>query len=134
MSDNDEELTWDSRRIVKVSSTIQKFSASDLKNNDKIYDILADSKSDYGISHDFLFFVALVGLFPPQRNILKNWSENQEVFIRLVKDEGKIGRDHFMQALVLYFIRKYNAELNKYAATFMKKLVDENIMSDKFLI
>ena len=95
---------------------------------------MADAKDENGITHDFLFYVALVGVFPPSRNILKNWSKNQDVFVRLVKDEGKIGRDHFMQALVLYFIKKYKEEMNKYAPTFMKKLVDENIMSDKFLI
>lgn len=39
-----------------------------------------------------------------------------------------------MQALVLYFIRKYKGELDKYAQTFMKKLVDENILSEKFVI
>lgn len=39
-----------------------------------------------------------------------------------------------MQSLCLYFIKKYNAEMSKFAPTFMKKLVDENIMSDKFLI
>lgn len=39
-----------------------------------------------------------------------------------------------MQALVLYFIRKYNSEMGKYGPTFMKKLVDQNILNDKFLI
>ena len=56
------------------------------------------------------------------------------MFIKLVKDEGLNGRDHFMQSLCLYFIKKFNAEMGKFGPTFMKKLVDENIMSDKFLI
>ena len=56
------------------------------------------------------------------------------MFIKLVKDEGLSGRDHFMQSLCLYFIKKFNAEMGKFGPTFMKKLVDENIMSDKFLI
>lgn len=120
--------------IVKVSSSLHKLSADELKDNDLIYDILSDSKPDLGVTHDFLFYIALVGLFPPSRNILKNWSTNQEVFIKLVKDEGMVGRDHFMQSLCLYFIKKYNSEMGKFAPTFMKKLVDENIMSDKFLI
>lgn len=35
-----------------------------------------------------------------------------------------------MQALVLFFIRKYNDELSKYAETFLKKLVDEDVLSE----
>ena len=120
--------------IAKISSVLQKLSADELKDNDVIYDILSDSKPDLGVTHDFLFYIALVGLFPPSRNILKNWSTNQEIFIKLVKDEGLIGRDHFMQSLCLYFIKKYSSEMSKFAPTFMKKLVDENIMSDTFLI
>jgi len=45
-----------------------------------------------------------------------------------------VGIEHFMQALVLYFVRKYKSEMGKYAQTFMKKMVDENILSEKFLI
>lgn len=120
--------------IDKISSDIKNLSKEEMEDNDRIYDLLYDSKTNHGISHDFLFYIALVGLFPPSRNILKNWSANQEVFIKLVKDEGMVGRDHFMQSLCLYFIKKFNSEVGKFGATFMKKLVDENIMSDKFLI
>ena len=56
------------------------------------------------------------------------------MFLKLVKAEGKIGIDHFMQSVVLYFVRIYKDELTKYAQTFMKKLVDENILTDKFVI
>jgi hypothetical protein len=83
---------------------------------------------------DFSHFVALCGLFKPSRNILKHWAANEELFIKLVKQEGKIGIDHFLQSLILYFVRVYKGELNKYAPTFMKKLVDEDIISDKTLI
>jgi len=81
-----------------------------------------------------LHFAALAGLFPPKRNILKNWSANEEIFVGFVKKEGKIGIEHFMQALVLFFIRKYKGELDKYAQTLMKKLVDENVLSEKFVV
>jgi|688.fasta_scaffold1357675_1 hypothetical protein len=81
-----------------------------------------------------MHYISLVGLFPTNRNIIKNWSTNEVIFINFVKEEGKIGKDHFLQALVLYFIRKYNEELGKYAQTFMKKLVDEKILSEKFVI
>jgi hypothetical protein len=35
---------------------------------------------------------------------------------------------------VLYFIRKYGDEMAKYAPTFMKTLVDENVIREKFLL
>jgi len=86
------------------------------------------------MSVEFLPYVALIALFPPSRNIVKNWKTNETLFLRLVKKSGKLGKDHFLQALVLYFIRKYNAELSKYAETFLKKLVDEDVLSEKFLL
>lgn len=39
-----------------------------------------------------------------------------------------------MQAVCLYFIKKYKDDMVKYAPTFMKKLVDENILSKQFVI
>ena len=39
-----------------------------------------------------------------------------------------------MQALGLYFIKKFNNEMSKFAPTFMKKLVDENVVTKNFLI
>ena len=56
---------------------------------------------------EFTHCCALVGLFHPKRKILKNWEKNEDLFIKLVKKEGKIGKDHFMQSIVLYFIRFY---------------------------
>lgn len=85
---------------------------------------MEESCEKYNIPDEFQHYIALVSLFPPSRNIIKNWESNEQVFIDLVKKEGKIGQEHFMQALVLYFIRKYNSEMGKYGPTFMKKLVD----------
>ena len=108
--------------------------AEKLKDNGAIISFMEDAKAEHGISNDFAFYVCLIGLFPPNRNILKNWATNQDVFVHLVKLEGKIGRDHFMQAVCLYFIKKYKDEMVKFAPTFMKKLVDENILSKQFVI
>ena len=113
---------------------MHKLSAEDLTDNAVIISFIEDVKAEHGITNDFSFYVALVGLFPPKRNILKNWASNQEVFVHLVKLEGKIGRDHFMQAVCLYFIKKYKDDMVKFAPTFMKKLVDENILSKQFVI
>lgn len=49
---------------------------TDLDDNDKLTTFIDDAKIDYGITDDFAFYVALVGLFPPSRNILKNWAKN----------------------------------------------------------
>jgi len=56
------------------------------------------------------------------------------LFIALVKKEGKIGIDHFMQSVVLFFVRQNKDKMNKYAQTFMKKLVDQNILTEKFIL
>lgn len=78
--------------------------------------------------------MALCGLFPPSRNILKNFSTNEDVFINLVKNEGKVGKDHFLQSVILYFTKMHKDVLNKYAPTFMKNLVDEEVIAEKFLL
>lgn len=39
-----------------------------------------------------------------------------------------------MQALVLYFVRKYNSEMGAYAQTFLKKMVDEDVLNEKNLL
>jgi hypothetical protein len=64
---------------------MQKLSADELANNDQITMLIDDAKDEHGITTDFAFYVALVGLFPPSRNILKNWEKNQETFVTLVK-------------------------------------------------
>jgi len=55
---------------------MQKLSADELANNDQISMLIDDAKDEHGITSDFSFYVALVGLFPPSRNILKNWEKN----------------------------------------------------------
>jgi len=57
--------------------------------------VLEHGQQDFLLDSDFLHFSALCGLFPPKRNIVKNWSHNEPLFINLVKREGKIGIDHF---------------------------------------
>lgn len=65
---------------------------------------------------------------------MKNWAANEEVFLNLVKREGKQGKVHFFQSVILYFVRTFKDELTKYAPTYLKKLVDEDIMDEQFLI
>ena len=54
-----------------------------------------------------MHYIALCGVFSPSRNIVKYWDLNEELFIKLVNIDGKLGLEHFMQSLVLYFVRKY---------------------------
>jgi len=82
-------------------------SKEELVNNDLITEMLYEGKNKYELPTDFLHFVAFCGLFPVSRNIMKNFSKNEDVFINLVKNEGKIGKDHFLQSIILYFIRKH---------------------------
>ena len=101
--------------------------------NEEIMIYLKDQKAKYNITDEFLHYIALAGVFPPRRNIVKHWETNEQLFLDLVKNDGKLGLDHFMQALVLYFIRIYKHELSKYAPTFVKKLLDQNVVSEKFI-
>lgn len=63
----------------------------DPKGKDKVPDnaliisLIENAKKEHGITNDFAIYVALVGLFPPKRNILKHWSKNQDIFVHLVK-------------------------------------------------
>jgi len=109
-------------------------SNKDNLENGKIMNLLTDAQDKYSMDIDYMPYIALCGLFPPSRNILRNWAIHESLFIDLVKLEGKVGIDHIMQAIVLFFIRVHNEELAKFAGTFMKKLVDENVMKERFLI
>lgn len=77
--------------------------------------------------------MALCGVFPPRRNIVKHWDVNEDLFLQLVRHDGALGLDHFMQSLVLYFIRIYKDQLSRFGPTFLKKLLDKNVISEKFL-
>lgn len=134
VSDDDEDITWESRRTTRVIANLTKKVTESEASNEDILEFLQEAQVKFGLDHDMLHFIALCGLFPPSHNIIKNWDKHEKVFMDFVKTEGKIGIDHFMQALVLYFIRKYNEPMGKYAATFMKKLHDDNILNERFLI
>lgn len=134
LTDLEEEVSIDSRRVAKIIGSIQKLSSAELTDNNKVFTMISEERERLNVPLEFCHYIALVGLFPPSRNIIKNWKSNENVFLNLVKDEGKIAKDHFLQALVLYFIRKYSSKMGKYAPTFMKLLVDENVINEKFLL
>ena len=86
---------------------IQKLGAEELEEKEFMLETLTQQKIKYGLTPDWLHFVALCGIFPPsvKGGIFKKWSKYEDLFIALVKEEGKIGVQHFLQAIVLYFIK-----------------------------
>ena len=95
---------------------------------------MLDYKMKYELPNDSLHLIALCGVFNPSKNIVKHWDTYEELFLSLVKLDGKLGLEHFMQSVVLYFIKQYNEELGKFGPTFMKKVLDNNLISEKFII
>lgn len=95
---------------------------------------LQDQKAQHNLPTECLHYVALCGVFSPRRNIVKYWDLNEELFIKLVKIDGKLGLEHFMQSLILYFIRKYRDELSRFGPTLLKKLLDRNTISEKYIL
>lgn len=81
-----------------------------------------------------MHYITFCAVFPPKYNIVKHWTKHEDIFIDLVKREGKIGIEHFMQSIMVYFIRVYNKELGKYIETFLHKLVQQNVLNSSFLI
>ena len=71
-------------------------SACDLSDNDELLAKLLEVQKVFKMDAEFLQFIALVAVFPPKRNIIKNWKTNQGLFLKLVKKTGKVGKDHFL--------------------------------------
>lgn len=53
-------------------------------SNEDIKDFLIAYKNKYKITEEFLHYIALCGVFPPRRNIVKYWDLNEDLFIMLV--------------------------------------------------
>lgn len=101
---------------------------------EELSQILTSYKATYGLTDEFLHYIALCGLFHPRRNIVKNWDANEELFLELVKNSGKQGLNKFFQSVILYFIRTYKDDMRVYGATFIKKIIDNNIISAEWIL
>lgn len=135
ISDLDTELTLSSRRVANVISALQKLMKDEPDmTNQELETFLEQYKVKYNLTPDYVTFIALCGVFPPRRNIVKHWDTNQELFLSLVQADGKFGLEHFMQALFLYFTKKYSSELGKYGPTFMYKLLENNVIGEQFFL
>lgn len=89
-----------------------------------------------GFSGEYRYWVLLCGLFNAEksRNIVNHWIAHEKAFLKLVEQDGKLGPKHLLQSIILFFIRRYPTEMGQYAATFMKKLYDQDIFSEEFII
>jgi hypothetical protein len=86
-----------------------------------------------GLNNEFRYYILICGLFPPERNIIKNWTQNEEAFLELISTDGKIGIRHLMQSIIQLFIKKYPS-LGVYSGTFMKLLYDQEVFEEDFII
>jgi hypothetical protein len=89
-----------------------------------------------GFSGEFRYWVLLCGLFnpDPSRNIVKCWKTHEKAFLDLVKQDGKMGPKHLLQAIIVFFIRRHPAEMEKFIPTFMKILYDQDVYSEEFIV
>ena len=84
-------------------------------------------------SGEYRYYILICGLFNNDRSIVKNWSSYEKTFLSLIEADGKIGIKQLLQAIIIFFMVKY-PDQQKYAATFMTLLYEEEIFSDDFLI
>ena len=85
----EEEAKIDSKRIEKAVDAIFDLKSvtydSDGAFNNAILSILSDFEDKYKISKALLHYIALVGVFPPEYNIVRNWNKHETIFVELVK-------------------------------------------------
>ena len=73
----------------------------------------------YKLSIDFVHYVGLCAIFPPTYNICNHWQKHEDIFVDLVGREGNVGMEHFLQALIVYFMKNMDKSFLKYAPSFM---------------
>jgi hypothetical protein len=102
--------------------------------NEKILAELRLVGASSGFSAEYRYWVLTCGLFSPERNIVKHWKEHEKAFLELIRQDGKIGIKHCLQAIILFFVRK-NPEQLRFAPTFMKLVVcDQQFFQEEFII
>jgi len=85
------------------------------------------------ITPDYKFFILFNGIFNSKRNIVKNWSKYEMVFLKLVKEAGDNGIKRLWQTIVIFFMVS-NKDQQKFLPTFAKLLYDQSVFSDEFMI
>ena len=100
---------------------------------EEVLETLRNQQVSMNFTNDYKYYILLYGLFNNERNIIKNWTKYEDYFMELLKVDGKIGIKHLMQAIVLYFIRRYPQQ-GVYSGTFCKLLFDQEVFNEKFFI
>lgn len=84
------------------------------------------------VTREYKIYIAICGIFGPQRNIVKHWDTYEPVFQILIEEAESMGQKHLLQAIILFFINKY-PQLQKYAPALCSKLYENSVIeSDVF--
>jgi len=75
----------------------------------------------------------MFGLFNIGRTPLKNFKKNEAVFQHFLKKDEELGTKHFLQAITLFFIRRF-PDLQKEAPSLMQYMVTQKYLSKDFLL
>jgi len=86
LSDEEAEANYKSRRVLKIIDHMQSnLQIEEMSDNIKVRDLLSQAKNEFRMAHqrhdDFDYYICLCALFPPMRNIIKNWNSNEELFL-----------------------------------------------------
>ena len=118
--------------LVEGISKIQTMIGSGATNSE-LYEEIKKLAISLSLSNEYRYYILICGLFSKERNIVKFWTKNEQVFIDLVSADGKIGIRHLMQSIVQFFVRK-NPQMSVYSGTFMKLLYDQEVFEEEFIL
>ncbi len=110
--------------------------AKDKPKAEVLLDELKLISTSLGFASEYRYWVLICACFnaSKEHNIVKTWKDYEKAFLSLVKQDGKVGIKHLLQAIVLFFIKRH-AEQSKFAGTFMKLLVcDQQVFSEEFIV
>lgn len=129
-------ITLDDSSIVNACDELKAFidekGAEEIKNNE-IMQQVRHTQLQLNITPDYKFYICLVAIFGPQRNIVKHWDTFEAIFTSMAEQDEENGNKHLFQAIIQFFINKY-PDQQKYAMAFCKKLWDNSIFDDEFFI
>lgn len=84
--------------ILIIVEAIKKITTmvSEGADNKKLVDEAKMLAVSQGFTNEYRYFILVCGLFPPDRNIVKNWTKNEQIFLDLISLDGKIGIRHLL--------------------------------------
>lgn len=86
----------------------------------------------FGLTPDYKYYILMCGLFNIARTPLKNFKKHEKLFKHYTEKE-ELGKKHFLQAIVYFFIRRF-PDLQKEAASLMQYLVMNKFFAKDFLL